>query len=101
MRKALEYSPKHTIARHQLGVAVSKLGKYDEADRIFDELIADELARPSGPSDSLVIAYKTKLISMVKAGRKVEATQVLDMAIRETARWPYRANKAQELTDIF
>jgi tetratricopeptide (TPR) repeat protein len=101
LRKALEYSPKHTIARHQLGVAVSKLGKYDEADRIFDELIADELARPSGPSDSLVIAYKTKLISMVKAGRKVEASQVLDMAIRETARWPYLANKAQELTDIF
>jgi len=61
LRKALEYDPKHSVARHQLGVVVSRLGDYKEAIQIFDSLIRDELARGSGPSETLLYAYNLSL----------------------------------------
>lgn len=69
LRKALQYEPDHTVARHSLGVALSRDGQHDEALQIFDRIIEDELAKPQGPSDSLVYALKTKLITLRRAGK--------------------------------
>ena len=60
LRKALEYDPKRTIARHSLGVALSQSGNFDEALDIFEEIIREELSRSDGPSESLAYAYKTQ-----------------------------------------
>jgi len=100
LRKALEYAPKHPIARHQLGVVVSRMGRYDEAIKVFDDLIQEELARDSGPSETLVYAYKTKIISLQKAGREGEARNELQTALDQLERWPYLARRTHELQEI-
>jgi tetratricopeptide (TPR) repeat protein len=70
LRKAIEYeinnnfSPKLIMAKHSLGVALGHLRRHKEAIIIFDEIIENELKRPFGPSRSLVIAARTKKISL-------------------------------------
>jgi tetratricopeptide (TPR) repeat protein len=83
LRKALEYEPNHTIGRHSLGVALSQSGKFDEALEIFEEIIGEELLHPDGPSESLVYAYKTKIITLKHANRINEAKEELRIAIAE------------------
>lgn len=81
LRKALEFEPKHTIARHSLGVALSQSSNFEEAIRIFDEIIREELSKHEGPSESLAYAYKTKIITLRRAYREEEAKRVLQEAL--------------------
>lgn len=96
LRKALEYQPTNIIARHQLGVVVSRLGKYNEANAIFDELISDQLSR-SYPLDTLVISYKSKIINLRKAGRIKEAQDAYKAALSQIKQHPHLASRAHEL----
>jgi tetratricopeptide (TPR) repeat protein len=96
LRKALEYNPEHPIARHQLGVVISRLGRFEEAIQIFDDLISDELKR-SRPSDTLVYAYKTKLINLEKAKRESEIPTVLEEAKEEINKWPHLRGRVHDL----
>jgi predicted Zn-dependent protease len=80
LKKALEYEPKHTIARHSLGVALSQSSNFQDALQIFDEIIREELAKKDGPSESLVYAYKTKIITLRRAKREQDANYVLQEA---------------------
>ena len=99
LRKALEYQPEHLIARHQLGVVISRLGKYDEAIEIFDKLIEDELARESGPTDTLVYTYRTKIISLAKKKQTEKAKAVLKEAVLELEKWPHLKNKIYQVKE--
>jgi len=65
--RALDYEPKRTIAQHSLGVAQSQSGNFDEALDIFNGIIREELSRSDGPSESLVYAYRTKIITLQHA----------------------------------
>lgn len=98
--KALKYYPKHSVARHQLGVVTSRLGKFDEAIEIFNDLIKDELNQPSGPSETLLYAYKTKIINLKKSGRIKQAEEELEIARNEISRWTYLSKKSYELDDL-
>ena len=53
-----------TMAQHSLGVALGKLNRHEEAIKNFDEIIEREMAKSYGPSASLVVAAKTKKISL-------------------------------------
>lgn len=97
LRKALEYQPDHRFAKHRLGVVVSRLGKYDEAIRIFDDLIQKELSRESGPTDTLLYTYRSKIITLQKAGKSQMASKVFDEARDELERWPRLAIRAYEI----
>lgn len=80
LQKALEYKPKDTIARHSLGVALSQSGDFERALEMFNQIINEETTRPDGPSESLVYAYKTKIITLRRAKRPTEAELVLNEA---------------------
>ncbi|GHO76970.1 hypothetical protein KSD_47410 [Ktedonobacter sp. SOSP1-85] len=97
LEKAIEYKEDHLVARHQLGVVKSRLGKYEEAIRIFDDLISEELARDGGPSNTLTYTYKTKIISLKKFKRLDEAESVRAEAIRELSKWPHLSYKIPEI----
>jgi tetratricopeptide (TPR) repeat protein len=102
LRKALQYESDHTIAKHSLGVALSQDGQYDEALRIFDSIIQEELAKPNGPSDSLVYALKTKIITLRRAGRGSTASSVLKEAldmVRSRQEVRHLAHKLEEEED--
>jgi tetratricopeptide (TPR) repeat protein len=60
----------YTMAQHSLGVALGKLNYHSEAIKNFDEIINRELAKPYGPGGSLVIAARTKKISLQKTSPK-------------------------------
>ncbi len=69
LREALKYGESttpylYTMAQHSLGVALGKMNNHSEAIRNFDEIIDRELAKPYGPTQSLVIAARTKKISL-------------------------------------
>lgn len=103
LRKALEYEPSHTIGRHSLGVALSQSGDFDEALRIFEDIVHEELARREGPSESLVYAYKTKIITLQRAKRDVEAKEVLQSAIKELEKYEstkYLVRRLEDLADV-
>jgi len=100
LRKALEYQPDHHIARHQLGVVVSRLGRYNEALAIFDELIKDELAYPNGPTETLIYTYNTKVITLIKSNQPERAREVIEEAKSELKKWPYLISKLYTLEEL-
>ena len=95
--KALEYQPDHRVARHRLGVVMSQLGKYDMSIRIFDVLIEEELNRETGPTDTLLVTYRAKIITLQKAKKTNMIGQVKEDAKNELKRWPHLASKAYDL----
>jgi tetratricopeptide (TPR) repeat protein len=100
LRKALEYEPKHTIARHSLAVALSQSGNYDEAILIFDYIIADELGRSDGPTESLIYAYKTKIITLQHAKREIEAKEAIQEAIERIKSFDHLEHLVYRLDDL-
>jgi tetratricopeptide (TPR) repeat protein len=102
LRKALEYEPTHTIGRHSLGVALSQSGYFDDALRIFDDIINEELAHVDGPSESLVYAYTTKIITLKRAKRDKEAIEALEIATEELEKHEstkYLVSRLDDLVD--
>lgn len=87
LRKALEYEPNHTIAQHSLGVALSQTRQFDEALKIFEGIIQDELSKPEGPSESLIYALKTKIITLQHAGSSESAKTALCEALEMVNRY--------------
>lgn len=77
LREALKYkdhTPEYlyTMAQHSLGVALGKMGNHVEAIKNFDEIIERELEKPFRPSDSLVVATRTKKISLQRKNPKFD-----------------------------
>lgn len=71
LREALNYdsdsSYLYTMAQHSLGVALGKMNNHTEAIMCFDEIIERELIKPYGPGNSLVVAARTKKISLERS----------------------------------
>jgi tetratricopeptide (TPR) repeat protein/GTPase SAR1 family protein len=99
LKKALEYQPKHSVARHQYGVILSQLGHYQEALAVFDELIQEELARSLGPTETLLFAYRAKITTLSKAGRAQEAQEQSREMLEKVHRWPHLAARGKEMLD--
>jgi len=100
LKKALEYEPDNVLARHALGVALSKIGNFDESLRIFDEIIENDLKRAGGPSNSLVYAMKTKIITLRHAGQMEEANKYAKEAIAIVKSQESVGNFAYELEEM-
>jgi len=102
LREALKYEPNHVIARHSLGVSLGQMGNHEEAIQIFDSIICQELNKVNGPSDSLEVALKTKLISLKimkkKEHAKIAIEEVLD-ELRRKGRSKEIINRIEGLRD--
>ena len=69
LQKAMGYQENcpqfdYTMAQHSLGIAYGQLHKHDLAIKVFDEIIENELRKPYGPTKSLIVAARTKKISL-------------------------------------
>jgi len=58
------------MAQHSLGIAYGQLRDHESAIKVFDEIIENELLKPYGPSKSLVVAARTKKISLKRLNRQ-------------------------------
>lgn len=83
LRESLKYDPNHVIARHSLGVTLGRLGNHKEAVEIFDGIIDQEFSRVNGPSDSLEVALRTKMISLKRMNKPVEAGRAIDEVLEK------------------
>ncbi|GHO82267.1 hypothetical protein KSZ_02730 [Dictyobacter formicarum] len=100
LEKALEYHNDYLIARHQLGVVKSRLGKYDESIKIFDDLIKIELTRIPGPTDTLAYAYKSKVMTLLICKKHEEAEFIRKEAINRMKEWPRFEQKIIEIQNL-
>ncbi|GAA3297095.1 hypothetical protein GCM10020295_28710 [Streptomyces cinereospinus] len=87
LRRAVEFAPNDMVLRHQLGVALSRAGETDEAIAKFTEIISVESARDI-PSETLLMALKTRIINYRRAGRTQQAQEDLALAKDLMARHP-------------
>lgn len=86
--KAVELSPKDTVALHNKGSVLFVMQKYDDAVQAFDALIAIDSEDTS--------AYLTKGAALFKAGKYDEAIQALNNVVKrdmnDAAAWYYKAS---------
>lgn len=104
LKEALKYKENtssylYTIAQHSLGVALGKLNNHAEAIKNFDEIIDRELAKSYGPSESLVIAARTKKISLDRTNQN-SSTEFLNSLIIRCQNYPNNYQIIEELIHI-
>ncbi len=86
--KAVELSPKDTVALHNKGSVLFVMQRYDDAVTTFDALIAIDSEDTS--------AYLTKGAALFKAGKYDESIQALNNVVKrdmnDAAAWYYKAS---------
>lgn len=88
----------YTMAQHSLGVALGKMNNHAEAIKNFDEIIDRELAK-TYPSNSLVVAARTKTISLKRTNPK-SSKAFLDELIEKCRQYNNAEHIVEELIHI-
>jgi Flp pilus assembly protein TadD len=99
LQKALEYEPSDNVVRHQYGVALSRVGKFQEAIDEFTRIIADESAKVP-VHQTVLYALKTRIITFRRCGRKEEAEDDLKRAHEIIAQNPHLQNEGRHFLDL-
>jgi tetratricopeptide (TPR) repeat protein len=87
LEKAIEYDPDDLFTRHQYGVALSRTARTQDAVEQFDYIIDRELSR-SRPTETLIMALKTRILNLRRLGLAERATEDLRLAEDLLARYP-------------
>lgn len=93
LQRAVEFDVANSIARHQLGVALSRAGRNDEAIKEFDVILAEEFGRPV-QTKQVFYALKSKIVTLRKAGRHRDIDECLRDARDILARNPHFESEA-------
>ncbi|MFE3428677.1 RNA-binding domain-containing protein [Streptomyces sp. NPDC059171] len=99
LRRAVEFAPNDMVLLHQLGVALSRAGETDEAIAKFTKIINVESARDI-PSETLLMALKTRIINYRRAGRTQQAQEDLTLAKDLLARHPHLSSQAHHIAEL-
>lgn len=99
LRRAVEYSPTDLVLLHQLGVALSRAGETTEAIDKFTEIITTEAARDV-PSETLLMALKTRIINYRRVGLNRQAQEDLTLAKDLLARHPHLSPQAHHIAEL-
>jgi len=87
LSEALHYEPNDLFLRHQYGVALSRVGREEDAIREFT-LIIDEESERVPLRETLIMALTTRIINLRRLGRTEEAQNDLRTARDLVARHP-------------
>lgn len=90
-RKSVEISSPNAGFRHNLAVRLWYLGRFDEAEKIFKQLLGDDPRVWGGANGNLGLVYASQR-------RLAESLQSLDTGIRLEPNWPlFRFERAEIL----
>lgn len=99
LAKALSFEPDNAVLRHQYGVALSRVGRPDDAIREFTRIIDEESARVP-IRETVILALTTRIINLNRIGRAQEASEDLARAKELLMRHPHLTHSSQRLTEI-
>ncbi|MGW3040727.1 RNA-binding domain-containing protein [Kitasatospora sp. NPDC001159] len=99
LRRAVEYSPSDLVLRHQLGVALSRAGEPVAAVMEFTKIINEESAREV-PSETLLMAIKTRVINYRRLGRQDDARDDLTLAKSLLSQHPHLSAQAHHIAEL-
>ena len=93
LKMALDYEPGNAINRHQYGVALSKANRPNEAIEQFSKIIDQEIKKEV-PTETLMIAVRTRIINLRRLKKYNEAEEDLGFANKLIGKYPHLKNHA-------
>lgn len=93
LSKAIAYNPIDPFTRHQYGVALSKVGRMEEAIEQFTIIIEEEKKKVH-PSETLLMALKTRMINLKRLNRLPELEKDRIYSNDIFAKYPHLAAEA-------
>jgi Flp pilus assembly protein TadD len=99
LKKALHYEPSDTALRHQYGVALSRVGREEDAIHEFTRIIEEESKRIP-LRETLIMALTTRIINFRRLGRIEDAREDFKAARDLLVRNPHLAHAAGRLDEL-
>lgn len=96
LRKELSYDTSDNIVKHQIGVELSRQGEYNEAYRVFSEIVTEEM-KISPPRDTLILALKTRIINAKRLDKSDAVKSDKSLLIELIQKYPYFYNLVQNI----
>jgi len=97
--RALEYDPEDMVTRHQYGVALSRIGRTEDAIDQFNIIIERDKDK-SPPTLQLLMAMKTRMINLKRLKRMGEVIEDLAFVDEIFKKYPHLANEAKEFDEF-
>jgi tetratricopeptide (TPR) repeat protein len=99
LQTALEYDSSDSIVRHQYGVALSRVGRTEEAIQEFTRII--DVEKTIVPiRETLLMAVKTRIINLRRLNRKDEADRDLAYAREVLANNPHLQSQVYHIAEL-
>ncbi|MFI2286442.1 NB-ARC domain-containing protein [Streptomyces niveus] len=99
LNRALKYAPGDVVLRHQYGVALSRSGQTRSAIDQFTKIIDTETPRAM-PSESLVMALKTRIINYRRLGELEMAADDLAFAKSLLRDHPHLSGQSHHIAEL-
>lgn len=99
LQKALDYEPNDPFLRHQYGVALSLVGRAEDAVREFTYIINEESKKVPPHRETLVMSLTTRVINLERLGKTTEAREDREMVADLLKTYPHLAHAARGLDD--
>jgi len=97
--RRLSYEPNDAFLRHQYGVALSRVGREEDAISEFTAIVDDESKRVP-PRETLIMSSTTRIINLKRLGRTEEARQDLRTARELLERHPHLSHSTMRLDEL-
>lgn len=102
LERAIQYQPMDVFLRHQYGVALSRMGREQDAINEFTNIITQEQEKMP-PSDTYIAALTTRIINLQRLNLLEEARKDLFLGKELLAKFPVldrpSSNRLRELID--